>query len=315
MVLLLNLMQQQPLSQVAFHMVKTPSRLDGSDRRAKEKQASAPQSYSWTSTGPLIPAKNDGRGIKALNDPSIVQHGVYLSFTDFNQAQNVQLHYLEDKATGRGYHAAPQKLWYLIYQNGNASYSTNKDINNPNGWSAPKNFYSNMPDIIRQNIGNGNWVDMWVICDNSKCHLFSSDDNGHLYRSSTSLQNFPNGFGNTAIALSDTNRYALFEASCVYHLETGGYLLLVEAIGTDGNQYFRSWTASSSAAPGAPTPTPSPTPSLAPTTFASPAAPGPRVSAMTLTISPNGMRFLYQGLDPKATGNCDELPLKLALIT
>lgn len=88
------------------------------------------------------------------------------------------------------FYFAPQKTWYLVHQTGNASYSTNTDISDPNGWSVPRNFYSSMPDIIRQNIGNGYWVDMWVICDNQ-------------------------------------------------------YLLIVEAIGSDGRRYFRSWTSGS----------------------------------------------------------------------
>ncbi|CAK4652704.1 unnamed protein product, partial [Aphanomyces euteiches] len=36
-------------------------------------QAELPSSFKWTSTGPIISAKNDGKGIKAIKDPSIVQ--------------------------------------------------------------------------------------------------------------------------------------------------------------------------------------------------------------------------------------------------
>ncbi|KAM5342041.1 hypothetical protein ACJ41O_015072 [Fusarium nematophilum] len=313
------------------------------------RQANVPKSYQWTSTAPLISAKNDGRGIKAIKDPSIIQvdgkyhvfastasqsgyNLVYLSFTDFNQAQNAQFHYLEDTPIGKGYRAAPQvfyfapqKLWYLVYQNGNAAYSTNKDINNPNGWTAPKNFYSAMPDIIRQNIGNGNWVDMWVICDSSNCHLFSSDDNGHLYRSSTSLASFPNGFGNTVIAMSDSNRYALFEASCVYTLEGGGYLLLVEAIGSDGQRYFRSWTASSLTGTWSSNANTESNPFARSSNVGFPSGAWTKSIShgevirtktdQTLTIGLGNLRFLYQGLDPQATGEYNDLPWKLALIT
>ncbi|CAK4501246.1 unnamed protein product, partial [Aphanomyces euteiches] len=138
---------------------------------------------------------------------------------------------------------SPLKSSGTVYQNGNAAYSTNTDISNPAGWSAPKNFYSGMPAIIKNNIGNGNWVDMFVICDSANCHLFSSDDNGHLYRSQTSLANFPNGMSQPVIALQDANKNNLFEASAVY--KTGNqYLLIVEAAGSNG-RYFRSWTASS----------------------------------------------------------------------
>ena len=41
------------------------------------------------------------------------------------------------------------------------------------------------------------------------------DDNGHLYRSQTSLSSFPNGMGNTVIAAQDSNKYHFFEADNV----------------------------------------------------------------------------------------------------
>jgi endo-1,4-beta-xylanase len=59
---------------------------------------------------------------------------------------------------------------------------------------------------------------MWVICDSANCYLFSSDDNGHLYRSQTTVGQFPNGFTNTVIAAQDS-KYALFEASNVYKVQ------------------------------------------------------------------------------------------------
>jgi endo-1,4-beta-xylanase len=58
------------------------------------------------------------------------------------------------------------------------------------------------------------------------------------------LANFPNGFGPTVIALSDSNKFALFEASNVYKVVGGNYLLIVEALGSTG-RYFRSWTSTS----------------------------------------------------------------------
>jgi endo-1,4-beta-xylanase len=103
-----------------------------------------------------------------------------------------------------------------------------------------------MPPIIASNIGHGYWVDVWVICDQVNCYLFSSDDNGHLYRSRTTVADFPNGFGNTVIALQDPNRFRVFEASNVYKVRGNQqYLLDVEAIGSDGRRYFRSWTSPS----------------------------------------------------------------------
>ena len=114
---------------------------------------------------------------------------------------------------------------------------------------------SSEPAIVTQNKGNGSWLDFWMICDTSNCYLFSSDDNGHIYRSQTTLANFPNGFGNTVIALQDS-RFALFEGSAVYKVDGANqYLLLQEAIGSDGRRWYRSFTSSSlngsvDAAPG-----------------------------------------------------------------
>ena len=258
---------------------------------------------------------------------------VYLSFTDWSQASTATQHYLDASPIGSGYRAAPevfyfapQNLWYLVYQTGNASYSTNPDISNPNGWSAPKNFYPSMPSIIAQNIGGGFWVDMWVICDSVNCYLFSSDDNGHLYRSQTTLANFPNGMTNTVIAAQDANRNNLFEASNVYKVQgSNQYLLLVEAIGSDGRRYFRSWTSGSIAGAWSPLAATESNPFARSTnvTFTGTAwtrdiSHGEAIRAgydQTLTLSPCHMQYLYQGLDPSAGGDYNSLPWRLGLLT
>ena len=48
--------------------------------------------------------------------------------------------------------------------------------------------------MVKQNKGSGGWLDFTVICDDVNCHLFFSDGNGNLYRSQTTVANFPNGF-------------------------------------------------------------------------------------------------------------------------
>jgi hypothetical protein len=296
----------------------------------------------------LVSPKNDGRGIAGIKDPSIVYYNgryhvfastaqdagynlVYFSFTDFSQASSATFNYLDRTPIGTGYRAAPQvfyfapqRLWYLVYQNGNAAYSTNSDINNPSGWSAPKTFYSGMPNIIRNNIGNGYWVDMWVICDSSNCHLFSSDDNGHLYRSQTSISNFPNGMNEPVIAMQDSNKNRLFEASNVYKVDNG-YLLLVEAIGSDGRRYFRSWTSSSISGPWTALADSESNPFarasnvvFSGNAWSRDISHGEMVRSgydQTMTVSSCNLRYLYQGLDPGATGSYNNLPWRLGLIT
>ncbi|TDB69325.1 non-reducing end alpha-L-arabinofuranosidase family hydrolase, partial [Micromonospora sp. KC721] len=302
----------------------------------------------WNSSGALVGPKADGRNIAGIKDPSVVYHNgryhvfastakssgynlVYFNFADWSQAGSATFHYLDQAPLGTGYRAAPQvfyfapqRLWYLVYQTGNASYSTNPDISNPNGWTAPKHFYSGMPDIIRDNIGNGYWVDMWVICDSANCHLFSSDDNGHLYRSQTSVANFPNGMSQPVIAMQDANPHRLFEAANVYRVGDR-YLLLVEAIGSDGRRWFRSWTSSSIAGPWQALAAEENNPfarannvTFSGTAWTRDISHGELVRSgndQTLPISPCRMQFLYQGMDPNAGGDYNSLPWRLGLLT
>ncbi len=313
--------------------------------------AALPGSFRWSSSGVLISPKSDAsHSIAGIKDPTVVYSGgkyhvfastanaagynlVYLNFSDWSQAGSATQHYLDKTAIGSGYRAAPQVFyfapqgkWYLVYQNGNAAYSTNSDIANPNGWSAPKNFYGAMPDIIKQNIGSGYWVDMWVICDSANCYLFSSDDNGHLYRSQTTVANFPNGFGNTVIAMRDSNKNNLFEASNVYKIAgQNQYLLLVEAIGSDGRRYFRSWTSSSIAGTWSPLAASESNPFARASNVTFPGGQwskdishGEMIRSgndQTLPVNPCRLQYLYQGKDPNAGGDYNSLPWRLGLLT
>jgi endo-1,4-beta-xylanase len=318
---------------------------------APAAEAALPGSFRWSSSGVLISPKSDAtHNIAGIKDPTVVYSGgkyhvfastanaagynlVYLNFSDWSQAASAPQYYLDKTAIGSGYRAAPQVFyfapqgkWYLVYQNGNAAYSTNSDIGNPNGWSAPKNFYGAMPDIIKQNIGSGYWVDMWVICDSANCYLFSSDDNGHLYRSQTTVANFPNGFGNTVIAMRDSNKNNLFEASNVYKIAgQNQYLLLVEAIGSDGRRYFRSWTSSSIAGTWSPLAASESNPFARANNVTFPAGQwskdishGEMIRSgndQTLPINPCRLQYLYQGKNPNAGGDYNSLPWRLGLLT
>lgn len=66
--------------------------------------------------------------------------------------------------------------------------STSSDPGDPQSWSAPKDF---------QTSGFGGGLDYWVICDDSMCYLFAANDDGKLYRSETTVADFPDGFHNT----------------------------------------------------------------------------------------------------------------------
>ncbi|WP_327341838.1 non-reducing end alpha-L-arabinofuranosidase family hydrolase [Streptomyces europaeiscabiei] len=327
-----------------------PADTQPADSRSSGSAAALPSRFSWSSSGTLISPKSDAtHNIAGIKDPTVVQYNgkyhvfastasasgynlVYLNFSDWSQAGSATHHYLDRSAIGAGYRAAPevfyyapQRLWYLVYQTGNASYSTNPDISNPNGWSAPRNFYSSMPDIIRQNLGNGHWVDMWVICDSANCYLFSSDDNGRLYRSQTTVGQFPNGFTNTVIAAQDS-KYAMFEASNVYKVQgSNQYLLLVEAIGSDGRRYFRSWTTSNLAGSWTQLAASENNPFAKSNNVTFPSGSwtrdishGEMIRAgydQTLTIPACRLQYLYQGMNPNASGDYNTLPWRLGLLT
>jgi endo-1,4-beta-xylanase len=312
---------------------------------------SLPGSFQWSSSGVLIGPHADSHNIIAVKDPSVVNYNgqwyvaastvnssggygmEFLHFSDWSQANSATPVYADQTAIGGGYQTAPmlfyfapQKLWYLIYQTGNnAGYSTNPDITNPNGWTATKYLYSSEPPIVAQN-GNGGWLDFSLICDNANCYLFSMDDNGHLYRSSTPIANFPNGMGDTVIAASNSNPYAFFEADNVYKVAgQNQYLLDVEAIGSDGHRYFTAYTSSALNGSWAPLANTESNPFIRSTNATFPASAwtqdfssGDMIRStydQTLTISPCKVQFLYQGDAPGSYSNYNAIPWRLAMVT
>ena len=220
--------------------------------------------FHWTSSPPLIaPQADPGQTIYGTKDPSIVYVNgkyhvfmttagsagwglAYTSFEKWTDARSAPIVPLDKSPIGPGYRAAPQvfyfapqKKWYLVYQGGDPLYSTSDDISDPMSWSAPKPFFPVVPDIIKPPQGTG-WLDFWVICDDKKCYLFNTDDNGRLLRSDTALDQFPNGFRNT-VAVMTEKKEDLFEASNTYRIANSDkYITLVEAMSPKG-RYFRIW--------------------------------------------------------------------------
>lgn len=307
--------------------------------------------FQWTSSAPVILPKPDATHDSwAVKDPSVVYfngkyhvfmttsdskgwHLAYTSFKDWSQASTAPVTYLDRSGIGQGYHAAPQvfyfapqHLWYLIFQGGDPMYSTTSNIDDPLSWSAVRPFFDTVPAQTKKVLGKNSWLDFWMICDAKKCYLFNSDDGGQLYRSETTIAQFPKGFTNTTIALQDS-RDNLFEASMTYKIAgTGTYITMVEAMGPKG-RYFRSWTsdrldgiwkplAATLANPFA---------GASNVTFNGPAwsegvSHGELVRAgydQTLTIDVcKPLQFLYQGLPPNSgVTEYAKLPYRLGLLT
>jgi len=224
----------------------------------------AAATFRWVSSPPLIsPQPVPGQTTYGVKDPSIVYVDgkyhvfmttagsagwglAYTSFSNWSEASSAKIVPLDKSPMGPGYRAAPQvfyfapqKTWYLIYQGADPLYSTSNDISDPTSWTAPKPFFSVVPDIIKHPQGHG-WLDFWVICDEKKCYLFNTDDHGRLLRSETDIGRFPNGFHNTVAVLNEKTE-DLFEASNTYRIaNTQTYITLVEAMSPKG-RYFRIW--------------------------------------------------------------------------
>ena len=123
---------------------------------------------------------------------------VYLTFTDWAQADAAPLHYLDNNPPGLGgYHAAPQVFyfapqnkWYLVFQSGQPQYSTNDDITKPEAGAGPQLLRRRTARRHREQ-GQRVLARLLVICDDANCHLFFADDDGELFRSQTKVGDFP----------------------------------------------------------------------------------------------------------------------------
>jgi hypothetical protein len=84
------------------------------------------------------------------------------------------------------------------------------------------------------------WIDFWVICDESKAHLFFTSNNGLMWRAETALADFPRGWSRPEIVLRDD----IFEASHTYKIKGAQqYLTIVEAQGKGGRRYYKAYLA------------------------------------------------------------------------
>jgi Glycosyl hydrolase family 62 len=301
----------------------------------------------WKSSGALIkPISDETHALVSVKDPTIVRFDnlwhvyattantqgnwsmVYLSFADWADAAKAKPYYIDQNPNLRGYHCAPQvfyfrpqKKWYLIYQSQPPQYSTTDDLSKPETWTKPQSFFAAKPP------GSARlWIDFWVICDDTHAYLFSTGDDGHMYRSRTTLADFPNGMSNPEIAIQGP-RNDVFEGGMTYKIKgTGTYLTLIEAIGPA--RYYRAWT--SDRLDGEWTLVPDagsfqkPFAGINNVTFEDGATPWTRDIShgelirdgydQTPTIDPNNLQMLFQGRDPTINRSYSQLPYELGLL-
>ena len=171
---------------------------------------------------------------------------VYLNFAKWEEAHQAPQHVLTMHS---GYFCAPQvfyfrphKRWYLICQaassdwepNYQPAFATTTTLTDPDGWTPLKPLFDQKPKNVQA------WLDFWVICDDSKTHLFFTSLNGKMWRSETSMEKFPHGWSTPVVALEGD----VFEASHTYRLRgKKQYLTMIEAQNGPGWRYFKAYMA------------------------------------------------------------------------
>jgi len=244
-----------------------------------EPSADKRQAFSWEASPPLYsPAARSEDLCYSVKDPSIVSYGgrwhlfttirskarshqiEYASFTEFGEADSAQRHVLKIRD---GYFCAPQvfyftpkKMWFLVHQvdekdrkGGLApgcsrdnpfcrelrpAHATTRDLADPSSWSASKLIDVRVPAGARA------IEDFWVICDAQRAHLFFFSFDGKMWRASTTLEDFPEGFGPSELALPAD----FFEAGHIYRLkDETRYLAIIEARTRGGIMYYKAYEA------------------------------------------------------------------------
>lgn len=302
----------------------------------------------WEYTAPLVTSgKQDDAGI-ARKDPTVVHHDgrwhvfmtvklpdrtltEYCNFAKWEDADTAPRTIL--KVSDSKYFCAPQvfffiphQKWYLIYQVGVpdakkmwVAYSTTTTLADPASWTQARPILDGGANDPRVEGG----IDYWIICDAQRAYLFFTSNNGKLWRMWTRIEDFPNGFDHCELVL----QAAIFEASHTYKVKgTGKYLTIVEE---NGRRYYKAYLADRLDGPWAPLADTAEKPfagwsNIRPATGVQPwtdnVSHGELVRDsidQTMTIAPDHLRFVFQGMleKEKAGLGYGRFPWRLGILT
>jgi hypothetical protein len=300
-----------------------------------------PTTFKWKDYGSAV-ASPVGNGWVSIKDFTNVmyngQHLVYASthdaskygsmgmtpFTNWSDASKATQNKMNVSVVAPELmYFTPKKQWILSYQWGSAkfNYMTSSDPTKANGWSGGGSLLNE--DITKADGAEYGPIDQVPICDATTCYLFYAGDNGHIYRASMPIGNFPGVFSGSKSILQDT-KANLFEAVEVYTVKgTGKYLMIVECMGSA--RYFRAFSATSlggtwtpiSNATGENTPFAGRKNISNPPSWTNDISHGDLVRSAdeTRTVDPCNLQLLYQGYAASFTGAYDLKPYKLGVLT
>ena len=203
---------------------------------ATANMVSGPAAAALSNPSTNQPAAGRGRGGNGTFNM------IYTSFSDWKDAPNAKLHYMDAKPGFGGYRCAPevfyfspQKKWYYTFQTQPPVYCTSETPEDPMSWTAPQPFFATgtpMPNLP---------IDFHFIGDGEYMYMFFTGDDGNFYRSRTTYAEFPKGFSAPVIAMRG-NRNTVFEAGYTYKIKgVDKYLTCVEALGA--GRYYRAYVA------------------------------------------------------------------------
>ncbi|MCC6143200.1 MAG: hypothetical protein IT368_05275 [Candidatus Hydrogenedentes bacterium] len=211
---------------------------------------------TWKVSEPvLVPGTDGGFDSIAVKDPSIVHEaGAWHVFYTARGPLGYSLGYVQAKSLaalstakrtplrnlGTGpdayaaapqvFYFAPQGTWYLVYQTTSAhyqpAYSTNTDIQNPLGWTAPRSLV--------EKTEAAKWIDFWVIGDDNRMYLFYTRNHERVWMMSTAIESFPAGFSAPCEVFGPVH-----EAVHVYRVQgRAAWHMLYELRASDGTRRF-----------------------------------------------------------------------------